>query len=607
MTRPFAFLILAAVQAGMVGAAPAGVIEYRLDLRGGSPVVTVAFDCPPGTPLRFEAYPWMGASGMTGTLEVSAGPGQAPAPSALGRTFRAAGRVTAVFRPELGARNPESPGRMGYLSGNGFLAVAAWVLPIPVVDGVPMAFARRTLAADLPPGWTCAAGFDMAGEGDAEAFYRGDIGAGRFIVTREDDQVIAVDRELGDDLAARLTDACLSVAREQARYLRAPVMGGRYLSLFLKGGPDDWQYLVEGPSSAGEVVQDLASAVFQFGHRLFHARAHWAPGSPYVRPAWFMEGGNQYLGALASMESGAERPFATLARLYADYLAGRERLDGPIAGPGRYPGSWNVEQYRTYAKATLVCHLLDLELRKAGSSFEALVARVDSAYRGSTVDDEVIRAEAAALAGRDLSAFFDAYVDGTVALTCAGIVADADRDGLPDAAEAILATDPLSANSDGDGRSDLGGMMAALKTAESADVPFVADGVIDRVEESAAERSGPALVSVSGGMLYVAFDVPWPTEGLRAFLNVDRGPGVPVLHYGVHAATTGDRWFLAADGSAYGFVALFGGACGLAGLAGSAEFLLPLASLGGPARGLYVGVVDTRNGTLLFGESIPPP
>ena len=156
----------------------------------------------------------------------------------------------------------------------------------------------------------------------------------------------------------------------------------------------------------------------------------------YTRQLWAFEGITSYYDDLALARSGVVDAASYLE------LLGRT-VTAVLRTPGRHVQSladasfdaW-IKYYRPdentpnagvsyYAKGALVALALDLELRLAGSSLDALMRELWRRHgeTGVGVPEDGIARLASGLAGRDLSPFFAAYVDGTDELPLARLLA----------------------------------------------------------------------------------------------------------------------------------------------------------------------------------------
>jgi predicted metalloprotease with PDZ domain len=156
----------------------------------------------------------------------------------------------------------------------------------------------------------------------------------------------------------------------------------------------------------------------------------------YTRQLWAFEGITSYYDDLALVRSGVID-----AESYLELLG--RAMSGVLRTPGRAVQSvadasfdaW-IKHYRPdentpnacvsyYAKGSLVALALDLTLREHGSSLDALMRELWHAHgkTGVGVPEDGLRGIAERLAGRDLAAFFDAFVEGTDELPLAGLLA----------------------------------------------------------------------------------------------------------------------------------------------------------------------------------------
>jgi predicted metalloprotease with PDZ domain len=177
----------------------------------------------------------------------------------------------------------------------------------------------------------------------------------------------------------------------------------------------------------------------------------------YTRQLWAFEGITSYYDDLALLRSSVIEPSSYLE------LLGRA-ITTVLRTPGRHRQSLSessfdawIKYYRAdentpnavisyYAKGSLVALALDLTLRRAGSSLDALMRALWQRY-GATdvgVPEDAIAKLAGELAGRGLGDFFDRYVHGTedpplsdllagfgVALHVRAAAGDDDRGGRP--------------------------------------------------------------------------------------------------------------------------------------------------------------------------------
>lgn len=275
-------------------------------------------------------------------------------------------------------------------------------------------------------------------------------------------------------------------------------------------------------------------------HEYFHAwnvkRIKPAAFTPYdlareatTRLLWAFEGITSYYDDLALVRSGV-----------IDQVSYLELLGRTISAVQRTPGravqsvadasfdAW-IKYYRPdenspnatvsyYAKGALVALALDLTLREGGRATlddltRELWRRFGAPGRG--VPEDGLRALASELAGRDLGAFFDRYVDGTDELPLAELLAGS---GVRLAFRAAQGTkDRGGKRGNGEAqRSNLGAVFGAdLK------LKHVFNG-------GAAERAG-----LAGGDVLVALDGLRATAERLDDLARDAAPGtrVPVLAF----------------------------------------------------------------------------
>jgi predicted metalloprotease with PDZ domain len=146
----------------------------------------------------------------------------------------------------------------------------------------------------------------------------------------------------------------------------------------------------------------------------------------YTRQLWAFEGITSYYDDLALLRSGvidAESYLELLGRTASAVLRTPGRRVQSVADASF--DAW-IKYYRPdentpnagvsyYAKGALVALALDLTLRRDGSSLDALMRELWRRHgeTGVGVPEDGIAPLASALAGRDLSGFFAAFVDGT--------------------------------------------------------------------------------------------------------------------------------------------------------------------------------------------------
>ncbi|MEO8484849.1 MAG: peptidase M61 [Betaproteobacteria bacterium] len=156
----------------------------------------------------------------------------------------------------------------------------------------------------------------------------------------------------------------------------------------------------------------------------------------YTRQLWAFEGITSYYDDLALLRSGvigAESWLELVGRTATTVLRTPGRAVQSVAAASF--DAW-IKHYRPdantpnasvsyYAKGALVALALDLTLRNHGSSLDALMRELWRLHgeTGVGVPEDGVRRLAAQIAGRDLDAFFDAYVEGTDELPLAELLA----------------------------------------------------------------------------------------------------------------------------------------------------------------------------------------
>jgi len=156
----------------------------------------------------------------------------------------------------------------------------------------------------------------------------------------------------------------------------------------------------------------------------------------YTRQLWAFEGITSYYDDLALLRSGvvdAESWLELVGRTATTVLRTPGRTLQSVADASF--DAW-IKHYRPdentpnasvsyYAKGALVALALDLTLRNHGSSLDALMRELWRRHgqTGIGVPENGLQRIAEALAGRDLAAFFDAFVEGTEELPLADLLA----------------------------------------------------------------------------------------------------------------------------------------------------------------------------------------
>jgi predicted metalloprotease with PDZ domain len=181
----------------------------------------------------------------------------------------------------------------------------------------------------------------------------------------------------------------------------------------------------------------------------------------YTRLLWFFEGFTSYYDDLMLRRAGlidSARYLKLISRT----------LSGVRATPGQQVQSvaessfdaW-VKYYRSdentpnatisyYTKGALVGLLLDLHLRRAGESLDALMRRLWKAAPGGAVTEQLVLAEVAALGGEPLAGLLAAWVHGrqelplAEALSAAGIQLGEEKAGWAAALGLKLSESPLT-------------------------------------------------------------------------------------------------------------------------------------------------------------------
>ncbi len=388
--------------------------------------------------------------------------------------------------------NQKNQGYMGFLCKTYLLSNAGWAFLVP--EGQVAGEYRTTFK--VPAKWTVVTPWKQEGtafvEKDLQRFTNATIGAGEFDVRQRNisgtEVRIAIDKGFDKVFRDRVTDNCFGIFA----YIKS-LFGASgpesHLSVLVKATepmPAQWQFTNENGLSQGEAIDIESGAYYQFGHRIFHTYNIFYPIGMDTRPLWFMEGTNEYYGALALTSIHFGAPLSQLAYKYQEiFKKEAESFDGPISGTERLPGEFAREQFLFYHKAALVNYLLDREIGVVTRGKKSLKDVLQALYKdhgqfkGGEVSDEVILQKLKTITGKDFNDWFQQNIYGTGNLDLQNLFADDDSDGVCNGGEDFLGTSRKSADSDKDGASD--GMEYQFKTDPldkrvKADRPMYVDG-----------------------------------------------------------------------------------------------------------------------------------
>ncbi len=517
-------------------------------------------------------------------------------------------------------------GPSGFLCDTYMLTAGYWCFPVP--DGVPVS--RFSVRFVLPASWREIVPWtrqdDRYIETDSEVFKRSTFGAGQFELRERDIRGTLVRVAIDDNHEANFREELFDNSFRMYDLIKG-AFGARgpraHLSIFARAtGPDQWQSLNESGLSQGEALNTMRDACYQFSHRVFHTYNAFHPAGMRIEPTWFVEGTNEYYDRLAMLEARAEDPLQGLAFLYHDvYLKHRQRYDAPLAGNTRDPESWERESYLAYHKGALVSLLLDREIRRLTGNRRSLDHVLTLLYakhgyhKGGLVTDATIAEAAGRVAGADLSAFFETYIQKATFLDMEGLFSDRDYDSLSNAGEERLGTDPDRADSDGDGASDWLEYRLRTDPLSSTSKPpgtIYVDGLDqdwqgvehEHIDDPVGDSQGGADITGidyrrEGEVLYVLFRFsrPFPRDSrLRVFMNLDTdGDGLSDRQFAAVFGQPGDTSRFRKDNTNYGLesMSLIEGLDSHVGK--FAELAIPISMLGGRRQlPCFAGVWDTE-------------
>jgi|GEM_PF-4128883 len=388
--------------------------------------------------------------------------------------------------------NQKNLGYMGYLCESYLLSNSGWTFLIP--EGITASEYRVLFR--LPSRWMAVTPWKQTGglyvEKDFRLFIEATYGCGEFVIAERNISgttvKIAMDSHFDAGFRDSVSKGCFQIFG-YVKSLFGAAGPGSHLSILAKARepmPAEWQYLNENGLSQGEAVDSRYWTYYQYSHRIFHTFNCFYPLGMNIEPLWFLEGTNEYYGALSFMDLHFEPPLGRIAYKYNSiYKKDKARYDGPTDGSERLPGEFEHEQYLYYHKGALVSFMLDREIEKATKGRKSMKDLLRTLYEehgqfrnGSVTNTTIIR-KLSEITGKDFSAFFRDYLIGTRSLDLDDLLKDSDGDGICDAAEAMLKTDPDSRDTDGDAAVD--GLeyrygTDPLDAASKPDLPLYIDG-----------------------------------------------------------------------------------------------------------------------------------
>lgn len=381
------------------------------------------------------------------------------------RRFRVAARAAAqvtvryrVFAHELTVRTCHLDGTHGYFNGAAVLLLAEGREREPhLLEVVP------------PPGWRVATALTPA-EGGADPFSASEPQPDErwIFAARDYDELVDSPVEVGRHELVRFEAAgkrhaialwgratggleLERLAREARRIVEhfAELMGGlpyaRYLFIVhlhptLRGGLEHGASATLIVKRTGFFPKDAyGDTLALFAHEFFHVwnvkglrPAAFVPydygREQYTRLLWWFEGTTSYYDELALVRAGLGEPKRYLKHLGEELTSlHRQPGEGKMSLEEASFTAW-VKYYRPdentvnsaisyYQKGELVALALDLALRRAGSSLDALLRTLVERHAARGLpEDGVERAVAEKLGDGAARAFFDRHVRGTAPL-----------------------------------------------------------------------------------------------------------------------------------------------------------------------------------------------
>ncbi len=519
-------------------------------------------------------------------------------------------------------------GPTGYLCKSYLLTRTAWSLLAPVHINAE----KYSLKLELPDGWVPVVPWNKEGdrfvERDPQIFKETTYAAGLFEIRKKNiagtEVIVAADSHFDRRFREKLIANAFTIFEFIKSTFRADCPR-THLSVFAKAeGENEWQSLNEHGLSQGEAVSDLNSAMYQFTHRVFHTFNGFYPCGMRIAPLWFMEGANQYYVYLAMMKVKTEMPLKSLSYFYHnEYKKKKSRLDSGLSDITTYAGSWEKVDFLIYKKGALAALLLDLEIRRASkgeASLNDVLANLYGTFgkfKGTAITNAHVEEAASKAARANMKSFFDKYIRSSMHYELDALFADDDRDGINNAAEKIIGTNPTSSDSDGDRYSDwfeyhqgTNPLSASSKPDEAIAVDGFQwdwEGIQTKAIDDPAGDSACAtdIIQVrwrtEGHNLYFLMKLaclPEMTERPRYFLNLDAdGDGFPDYHFGVMWGTSGDCAKFRKDYSTYDHKQMdeIGG---LAAVGEVIEFKIPASVITASGEAaVYMGIWDTKKNT----------
>lgn len=278
----------------------------------------------------------------------------------------------------------------------------------------------------------------------------------------------------------------------------------------------------------------------------------------YTRLLWFFEGFTSYYDDLMLRRAG----LIDTAR-YLKLIA--RTISGVRATPGQRVQSvaeasfdaW-VKYYRSdentpnatvsyYTKGSLVALLLDLQLRRAGESLDALMRRLWKAAPGGAVTEALILGEVAALGGPALATSLARWIHGRddlpldEALAAAGVKATEEKTSWSSALGLKLSEGPVTGVQV---RSVLDGSAAAVAGVSAGDELLAVDGWrirrLDDAQQWVAEGRPFELLLVRGQRVRTLVVRPKSQPVLERSLGLAADPQAPPAAQALRRAWLGD-------------------------------------------------------------------
>lgn len=243
--------------------------------------------------------------------------------------------------------------------------------------------------------------------------------------------------------------------------------------------------LAVGKYSFEKLLAILAPSIMQPGQQLSGAICIGAPEWPIVAHelfhewnrrvfiletdeeefavTWFLEGFTEYYAFMGLLKAEILYGYGFSQRLLEYGLQYKSwvgtEYDLPIVEAWKVAREKEDSMYYQipYVKGCLVAALLDQTLReKSGKNLDDLMKRLYTDFHSMKISNSIIEQSLDDLTGEDYRPFLNDYVYGTVELPIEKILEDQDNDRLLTIGERFLGSDPLNADTDGDGIKDGG-------------------------------------------------------------------------------------------------------------------------------------------------------